>query len=103
MLNKEVSKTYQIQIRQWREIQKILFMIWPILSPHADAQQNFRIFWVGLHSRSIEHHFVSCCIACVIFKHAYCAPAQLLKKLDLPRAVDQLVFLILKFFQYLLL
>ena len=21
------------------------------LSPHADAQQNFRIFWVGMHSR----------------------------------------------------
>ena len=21
-------------------------MIWPILSPNADAQQNFRIFWV---------------------------------------------------------
>ena len=42
MLNKEVSKTYQIQIREWREIQNILFMIWPILSPHADAQQNFQ-------------------------------------------------------------
>ena len=26
-----------------------------------DAQQNFQIFWVGLHSRSIEYHFVSCC------------------------------------------
>ena len=46
MLNKEVSKTYQIQIREWREIQNILFMIWPILSPHADAHQNFRIFLV---------------------------------------------------------
>ena len=39
MLNKEVSKTYQIQIREWREIQNILFMIWPILSLHADAMQ----------------------------------------------------------------
>ena len=44
MLIKVVSKTYQIQIREWREIQNILFMIWPILSPHADAQQNFLIF-----------------------------------------------------------
>ena len=49
MLNKEVSKTYQIQIREWREIQNILFMIWPILSPHADAHQNFQIFLVPLN------------------------------------------------------
>ena len=43
MLNNVVPKTYQIQIREWREIQNILFMIWPIMSPHADAQQYFQI------------------------------------------------------------
>ena len=48
MLIKVVSKTYQIQIRERREIQNILFMIWPILSPYTDAQQNFRIFWAGI-------------------------------------------------------
>ena len=54
MLNKEVSKTYQIQIREWREIQNILFMIWTIFSPHADAHQNFQIFLVSLNFMHIE-------------------------------------------------
>ena len=30
-----------------------------VLTQKADAQQYFRIFWVGLHSRSIIHYFVS--------------------------------------------
>ena len=68
MLLKVVSKTYQIQISKWREIQNILFMIWLILYPHADAQQNFRFFWVGLHSRSIIHHVVPCCIVYTVRK-----------------------------------
>ena len=51
MLNKVVPKIYQIQIREWREIQNILFMIWPIMSPHADAQQYFRISLTSLPSR----------------------------------------------------
>ena len=71
MLIKVVSKTYQIQISEWREIQNILFMIWPILSLHAVAQQNFLIFWVWLRSRSIIHYFVPCWIPCLLFKQIY--------------------------------
>ena len=44
-----------------REINLCQKMRQNILSPHVDAQQNFRIFLVGLHSRSIIHHFVPCC------------------------------------------
>ena len=71
MLNKVVPKTYQIQIREWREIQNILFMIWPIMSPHADAQQYFRISLTSLPSRDNKYLLITCCIACVNFKHAY--------------------------------
>ena len=38
-------KTYHIQIKEWQENQIILVMIWPIWRPHANAQQNFLIFW----------------------------------------------------------
>ena len=67
MLNKEVSKTYQIQIREWREIQNILFMIWPILSPHADAHQNFQIFLVPLNFMHIEELILRIAAQCKDF------------------------------------
>ena len=39
---------------EWQEIQNILFIIWPIVSPHAHAQQNFRIYLVLLNFMHIE-------------------------------------------------
>ena len=68
MLNKEVSKTYQIQIRVWREIQNILFMIWLILSPHADAHRKFRIFLVPLNFVHTEELILRIAAQCKILK-----------------------------------
>ena len=38
------------------------------LSPHAYAQQNFRIFWVGMHSRVNKEAFLYRAIESAIFK-----------------------------------
>ena len=40
-----------------------------VLSPHIDAQQNFRILWVGLHSWGNKEACLDCTIKSVIFKH----------------------------------
>ena len=71
MLNKEVSKTYQIQIRVWREVQNILFMLWPILSPHADTHPNFRIFLVPLNFIDTEELILRIAAQCKILKQGY--------------------------------
>ena len=42
--------------------------------PQEDAQQNFRIFWVGMHSWGIIHHFVAYTIKSVIFKQLLYLP-----------------------------
>ena len=71
MLNKEVSKTYQIQIREWREIQNILFMIWPILNPHADSHQNFRISLVPSNFIYKGELILTIAAQCKIVKQGY--------------------------------
>ena len=68
MLNKVVPKTYQIQIREWREIQNILFMIWRVESPHPDAHQNFQISLVPSNFMHLGELILTIAAQCKIVK-----------------------------------
>ena len=58
MLTKEVFITYQIQIREWREIQKHFIFVMADFESACGCATKFSNFWTVLHSRIIIHY---CC------------------------------------------
>ena len=46
-------------------------MLQKLLCPHSSLEQNFRIFWVGMHFGGNIEAISYCAIKSVIFKHVY--------------------------------
>ena len=46
-------------------------MLRNLLGPHSSLEQNFRIFWVGMHFGGNIEAISYCAIKFVILKHVY--------------------------------